>query len=158
MQEVDKATGEVFTMGESHAILRYLADSRSCPDHWYPRDLRKRAEVDMYLDQHHTYLRMGVGGLIFKSIFSPQMFGKSYTDRELEFHRIMLKRSLRLLEGRLTANTYLCGSEMTLADLTAACELDQTRFIDLSLDAYPKVKQWLYHMIDEQPHVLDLHK
>ena len=40
MQEVDKVTGETFTMGESHAILRYLADSRACPDHWYPRDLR----------------------------------------------------------------------------------------------------------------------
>ena len=52
MQELDASTGEVvFTLSESHTILRYLADSRMCPDHWYPReDLKKRAIVDAYLD------------------------------------------------------------------------------------------------------------
>ena len=145
-------------MAESHTIMRYLADSRNCDAHWYPRDLQKRALVDMYLDQHHTYLRSGVGGFIFKSIFSPKMFGKSYGAKEIEFHKIMLKRSLRLIENRLTETRYLCGDEKTIADLSAACELDQTRYIDLSLDAYPKTKAWLHNMIDESPEVLEFHK
>ena len=51
MQEVDPETGEtVFALSESHSIMRYLQDSRGCADHWYPRDLKKRALVDMYLD------------------------------------------------------------------------------------------------------------
>ena len=102
MQEVNQQTGEVFGLGESHAILRYLAESRGCPDNWYPADLRKRARVDAYLDQHHTYLRMGVGGYIFRKLFSPGMLGISFEEKELEFFKIMLKRSLRLLETRLT--------------------------------------------------------
>ena len=124
MQEIDERTGEVFTMSESHAIMRYLADSRGLPDHWYPKDLKKRALVDMYLDQHHSYLRQGVGSYIFKKLFSPTMGGRVYKDNELDFHRIMLKRSLRLIEGRLDKTRYLCSNEMSIADLSAACELD----------------------------------
>ena len=62
------------------------------------------------------------------------------------------------MENRLTETRYLCGDEKTIADLSAACELDQTRYIDLKLDAYPKIKAWLHHMIDESPPLLDLHK
>ena len=145
-------------MGESHAILRYLADSRGVPEHWYPRDIKKRAAVDMYLDQHHSYLRQGVGGYIFKKLFSPGMTGRVYKDHELDFHRIMLKRSLRLVEARLSKTSYLCGNEMTIADLSAACELDQTRFIGYDLSPYPKTQAWLFKMIDEQPVVLEIHK
>ena len=36
MQEIDTVTGEVFGLGESHTIMRYLAESRACPDNWYP--------------------------------------------------------------------------------------------------------------------------
>ena len=57
MQEVDERTGEVLTISESHAMMRYLARSRRVADHWYPADLRKRCKVDEYLDQHHSFLR-----------------------------------------------------------------------------------------------------
>ena len=57
MQEVNEKTGEVFTLAESHSILRYLADTRGVPDHWYPQDARQRAIVDQYLDMHHSYIR-----------------------------------------------------------------------------------------------------
>ena len=29
-----------FNLYESHTILRYLAISKGCPDHWYPKDLK----------------------------------------------------------------------------------------------------------------------
>ena len=42
--------------------------------------------------------------------------------------------------------------------LSAACELDSSRFIDLNLDLWPKTKAWLHHMIDENPIMLELHR
>ena len=57
MSEIDTRTGEVFNLAESHTIMRYLANSRGITDPWYPADPRKRAIVDMYLDQHHSFLR-----------------------------------------------------------------------------------------------------
>ena len=75
MQEINEQTGEVFTLSESHAILRYLAVSRGVPDHWYPADLRKRAIVNFYLDEHHQFLRYGVGDYTFKKLFAPFITG-----------------------------------------------------------------------------------
>ena len=61
IKEINKATGEEWTLSESHAIMRYLATSRKVPNHWYPSDIVKRSKVDQYLDWHHTFLRQGVG-------------------------------------------------------------------------------------------------
>ena len=46
-----------YCLSESHTILRYLADTRGVDDHWYPKDLKKRALVEKYLDSHHSDLR-----------------------------------------------------------------------------------------------------
>jgi len=50
MQEINLETGETFNLAQSTAILRYLATSRGVADHWYPKEPRARAQVDMYLD------------------------------------------------------------------------------------------------------------
>ena len=96
---------------------------------------------------------MGVGGLVFKKLFSKGITGREYKESELEFNKIMLKRSLRLIETRLSKTPYLCGDEMTIADLSAACELDQLRFIDTDLTPYPKITAWLYMMIYGSLHI-----
>ena len=41
----------------SAAIMTYLVDKYHLPDHWYPKDLQKRAKVDEYLHWHHNNLR-----------------------------------------------------------------------------------------------------
>ena len=57
MKEINTKTGEEWNLSESHAILRYLAQTRNVADHWYPKDIIKRCEVDQYLDWHQNYLR-----------------------------------------------------------------------------------------------------
>ena len=83
--------------------------------------------------------------------------GKSYTEEELSEHVQLLNRGLNLIEKRLDQNRYLCGNWVSIADLSAACELEQTRFISLDLAPYRKTKAWLHHMIDENPTLLELH-
>ena len=41
----------------SAAIMTYLVDKYNLPDHWYPKELQKRAKIDEYLHWHHNYLR-----------------------------------------------------------------------------------------------------
>ena len=95
-------------------------------------------------------MRQGVGGFVFKKLFSEGITGRKYEEKELTFHKIMLKRSLRLLEARLMKTPFLCGEEASIADISAACELDQAKFIDLQLEGtYPKIQAWLHKMIDE---------
>ena len=125
MQEVDSKTGEVLlNLGDSHAIMRFLALTRNSGGDWYPRDLRRRAKVDEYLDTHHSLLRAGLGSLIFKSMFAPVMEGRTYEDHELVEFKKILRKALDNLEMRLTQHKYLAGDSMTIADISAAHELD----------------------------------
>ena len=68
-----------FILGESHAILRYLCDTRGVDDKWYPKDLKQRAKVDEYLDKHATEFRNDLSGYVFRKVFGA---GK-YTDEQL---------------------------------------------------------------------------
>ena len=66
-----------FNLSESHAIMRYLATSRKCDDHWYPADPRKRARIDEYLNWHHLNIRMGCGVLFFRKYVMPVIHRKA---------------------------------------------------------------------------------
>lgn len=43
-----------FKLAESIAIYRYLASVCNVEDHWYPKDAKKRARVDEYLEWQHV--------------------------------------------------------------------------------------------------------
>ena len=123
MIETNDSTGEVFKLFESNAIMRYLVQSRNLPDHWYPKDPVARAKVDQYLDWHHTYLRTSLGYYINKLLFRKQMDGSQPTMQEIDYYKLNLKDSLSLIERWLTENPFLCGLEISIADIAAACEL-----------------------------------
>lgn len=78
-------------------------------------------------------LRQGAGGLIFRKCFAPKLYGKSFNQEELDYHESCLHRSLTQMEQWLTEWKYLCGDEKTIADISAAHELDQTRFLEYDL-------------------------
>lgn len=43
-----------FKLAESIAIYRYLASEHKIADNWYPKDSKKRAKVDEYLEWQHV--------------------------------------------------------------------------------------------------------
>ena len=115
----------------------------------------------MYLDEHHSFLRQGCGVYVFKKTVGRRLLGRTFDEAELEHHRDLLDRAMKLLETRLTlSNKYLCGDHKTIADLSACCELDQLKFVEINesvLALYPKTKAWLHRMIDECPILLQIH-
>ena len=62
---------------ESHAMMRYVCNSRGLADHWYPnsrdQNLALLAKMEMYLDWHHSNMRAGATGYIFGKYFSGLM-------------------------------------------------------------------------------------
>lgn len=141
-------------LGEAHAILSYLATSRRVADHWYPADLKARAAVDQYLHWHHTHLRYA-GRLVFNLVIGPKM-GFPTEAWRTEESRIVLERSLDLIETWLTQRRYLAGPEISIADLSAVCEIAQLQMIDFSLEKWPRVKAW-YEQIYALPEVVEVH-
>ena len=94
---------------------------------------------------------MGSGQYIFKKLFAPMIINKEYTEEELAYNKMQLNKALKNLELRLSQHKYICGDEVSIADLSACFELDQTKILDLNLDEWPKTKAWLHTMIDENP-------
>jgi hypothetical protein len=39
-------------IGESNSIVRYVANTRNIDNHYYPKDAKKRALIDNFLDWH----------------------------------------------------------------------------------------------------------
>ena len=55
------------------------------------------------------------------------------------------------MERWLGETEFLCGNQKTIADISAAHELDNTRFVSYDLSKWPKVQVWLDKMIDKDP-------
>ena len=136
--------------------MRYICTTRNLSDHWYPKDPEKRAMVDQYLDWHHSNLRLACGGQVFKTIFGPLM-GMTFTAEEIEVHKRSFRKCMRLMEKMLQGRKYLCGDDISIADLSAACELTQIGYMGYDLSQHKIVNDW-HKRILAIPEVYNTHK
>ncbi|KAF5888904.1 glutathione S-transferase theta-1-like, partial [Clarias magur] len=126
MQKVPVMREDGFVLTESDAILKHLTAAHSVPDHWYPRQPQKRARVDEYTAWHHMNTRLHAAKVFITEVLTPRMTGQPVDD-------VRLQRALRDLDGTLDKletmflkdQDFLCGDDITLADLLAICELMQ---------------------------------
>ena len=99
---VERTGDKELILTEHTTILRYLATtSENIPDHWYPKDHKKRAIVNMYLDQHHSWLRQGINGMMKATLFQ-KMFGKEIDMKHVKELARIQKLSMKDIETRLT--------------------------------------------------------
>jgi len=133
-----------FKMGESMAIMTYLAETRRWSDLW-PTDAQERARVNMYLHYHHRNVREASALLI-----APLFTGAKSAPDVNENRRTNLVIALSTLEEHyLDDKPYLAGDTVTLADLACYSELAQLlpQFQNLwDFGATPNVRQWCSRM------------
>ena len=48
--------------------MEYIVAKYKLPDHWYPKDVRKRAKIDEYLSWHTDNLRNGAASYVFHKV------------------------------------------------------------------------------------------
>ena len=144
-----------FSLGESHAIMTYLADAHGWTD-MYSSDLHERAKINAYLHYHHRNIREASTGLIApkirKDLNIPEVLQQA-SQRNLT----AALRSLDLLY--LNDQPFLFGDHATIADLSAYVEIGQlqpqfTNTYDFS--EFPNVTAWLKRM-SELPFHDELH-
>ncbi|KAJ8379412.1 hypothetical protein SKAU_G00001900 [Synaphobranchus kaupii] len=126
MQTVPVMVDNGFVLTESDAILKYLATNYDVPEHWYPRQPEKRARVDEYTAWHHTNTRAHASRVFIIEVLMAYMTGQAPDPMKLEKALADLSKTLEKLEDMfLKRQAYLCGEDITLADLLAICELMQ---------------------------------
>lgn len=140
-----------FALGESHAILCYLANRHGW-DEVYPAEPRARAKVDWYLHYHHRNVREASIGLVAPRIRKDLNIPESVQQTA----QAIFNRALRTLEtGWLAQSGFIAGDQVTLADFSAYGEIGQlqARFLNLfDFTPFPRVSQWLEAMQEVRGH------
>lgn len=111
-------------IGESHAILTYLANKHRWTD-LYSDQLPQRARIDEYLHWHHNNTRLLSGTLFRPFLFTVLLKGQlPNPPKDGDLKR--LDRAMTTLDSWLANAPYLALSpHATIADFSAYCEFDQ---------------------------------
>uniref|UniRef100_A0A672MN32 glutathione transferase n=1 Tax=Sinocyclocheilus grahami TaxID=75366 RepID=A0A672MN32_SINGR len=129
MQKLPVLEDNGFVLTESDAILKYLAIAYNVPDHWYPKMPEKRARVDEYTAWNHANMRTHISSIFLHEVgfdvLLPRM-GQPANPEKLKKVLADLDGTLDKLENVFLKNqAFLCGDDISLADLLAVCELMQ---------------------------------
>lgn len=127
-------------IADSHAICTYLCDKYGADDSMYPKDLVKRATVDsrLHFDSGHLFPRL-------RFLFGPVFYEKYAEMPEEKIDGI--RSQWEIMEGFLENNLYLCGDEMTIADLCCIATVSSlTEIATIDAEKYPKLLEWIDRM------------
>jgi glutathione S-transferase len=104
-----------FGLGESNAIVRYLADKWQLTS-FYPTNLEDRARVDMLAEFASLHVGRWLQAYAWNAVAAPKFGMPSYPDAITEA-RAALAKNLPRLEGMLAGRNFLSGPTVTLADV-----------------------------------------
>lgn len=124
-----------FTIGDSNAILVYLALRYDPDGRWYPRDPQGAAQVQRWLSAAAGPLANGPSPLRASVLL------KFPLDRERPTQQT--KQLFDALETELSARAWLVGERATLADLALYTYTSQAPEGGVSLAPYPSIRAWL---------------
>jgi len=138
LQTVPAIVDNGFILYESNTLMRYLCNSREVEDHWYPKDAKKRALVDLYCDFHvqrswdlirYSYAKIGM-------INTPLEEAKKISDEAfVELENIFLKN-----------RKYLASDDkITICDLALLWHL--TGLIEAGYELSDKMKNYYESVI-----------
>ncbi|XP_058632051.1 glutathione S-transferase theta-3-like [Onychostoma macrolepis] len=125
MQRVPVLDNNGFVLTERYIFVKKRESIYNAPDHWYPKLSQKRAQVDEYTAWHHGNTRMHISTIFLQEVRFP-MLGVPTNPAKFEKALKELDGTLNMLENMfLKRQTFLCGEDISLADLLAVCELMQ---------------------------------
>lgn len=133
-----------FTLTESAAILRYLAELSDSP--LYPRGLQARARVNERIDWVNTQLCRDLAyGTVYPQVFpSHQRRSEEAQAAHLQWGLERARAWLQVMDRHLLADQpWLCGAQMTIADLFAGSFVALATLVGSDFAVWPNVRAWL---------------
>ena len=128
-----------FKLFESNSINRYLATVNNSSI--YPQDAKKRATIDAWMDYISIHIGAALGRVLFNRVFAP-MTGQKADQESLRVGLEFLDKYFPVVEKQLSANPYIAGKELSIADISLLATIDPCELAQISLDQYPAIKKW----------------
>jgi glutathione S-transferase len=135
-----------FILYESNAIVRYLAGRYSKSALW-PEDLRRRADVDRWMEWLSTSLVPAMRDAFWQLIRTPE----DKRDRAaVEKSRADSERLMAILDAQLARREHVTDNGFTTADIVIGCAAHRWLHLPLERIARPNVERW-YAMLKSRP-------
>lgn len=132
---------------ETGAILRYLANAYGGNAFW-PRDPVQRAEIDKWAEWAKINVAMDFTVPVFWQVV--RTAPAEQDQNAIEQAVAALDSKLALADTRLSENTYLCGPDLTLADIQLGHILYRYYDIAISRAVLPNLRRY-YDKLTERP-------
>lgn len=134
-----------FILTESSAIMKYLADKYDLGV--YPKDLRQRARVNEMMDWFNTqFYRDYAYNVVYPQIYPHHKRpGDEVQKGTIEWGKQLTQKWLKVLDQHWLGkgNRYLCGEQMTIADIFGYALITAGMVTRDDFKAYPNVDRWL---------------
>jgi len=108
----------------------------------YPTEAKAQAKCDQWMDYVNHHIRTNVGKVHFNRSLAP-MFGADVDEKSLSDGLRFLGNNFPAIEQTLSQQTYLCGNELTLADIALVAALEPIDMSKIDISAYPSLTKWL---------------
>nr|XP_026486575.1 glutathione S-transferase theta-1-like [Vanessa tameamea] len=144
-QKVPVIDHDGFILSESVAIIKYLARENLIPESLYPKESKLQARVDEFLEWQHIELRLHCAMYFRTKYMNPILFGTKYDAKTLEGYTHRMESALEKFETHWLNNgtEYIAGDSITVADLLAACEIEQPRMAGYNpADHFEGISKW----------------
>ncbi|XP_046966199.1 glutathione S-transferase theta-1-like [Vanessa cardui] len=144
-QKVPAINHNGFSLSESVAIIKYLARENLIPETLYPKESKLQARVDEFLEWQHIELRLHCAMYFRTKYLDPIMFGKKNDEKSLEGYTDRMETALEKFDTLWLNNgtEYIAGNTITVADLLAACEIEQPRMAGYNpADHFEGISKW----------------
>lgn len=125
-----------FSLWESNAILRYLADAHA--PHLWPQGLRARALADKWMDWQFTFADAQRDGFL-------QMVRVAEADRDAaKIERTMAETNklMRIMDDALAGQEFLTGADFGIADIPMGAYAYTWFKLGFAREDVPHIRRW----------------
>ena len=130
-----------FVLGESTAIMQYLADQT--PNTLWPNDVRARADIVRWQCWQLAHWNgEACQPLVFQRLVKKLLNLGAPEAAVVDNATAAFNREAQMLDAHLAKHGYLVGSAVTLADFSAAAPLFYSKEAELPVASYPRVQDW----------------
>jgi glutathione S-transferase len=130
-----------FKLWESNAIMQYIASQK--PNGLWPNDARTRADITRWISwQLAHWGSESCEPLIFERLVKKFINLGAPDAAAVAKAMECFNREARVLDAHLSNQSYLVGSELTLADFAVAAPLFYASEAELPLVNYGHIREW----------------
>ena len=127
---------------ESNAILQYAADHVDGGTSTYPKDLKKRADVNRWLLWEASAWFPSCYKYLIQNVVQELLGGKP-DQSVLDAEAPNFNKLAGILDMTLAKHKYIAGDDVTIADIAIASPMHLWEASKLPLDQHPNLKRWI---------------